>query len=48
MPLESGRSQAVISRNISRERHAGKPQEQAIAIAMRKAGRVSKKKSKGK
>ena len=39
MPLESGSSQEVISRNISREVHAGKPHEQAIAIAMSKAGK---------
>lgn len=37
MPLESGSSQAVISRNIRREIHAGKFREQAIAIALRKA-----------
>jgi hypothetical protein len=39
MPLESGKSQDVISRNISREVHAGKPHDQAIAIAMSKAGK---------
>lgn len=39
MPLESGSSKEVISRNISREVHAGKPHDQAIAIAMNKAGK---------
>lgn len=42
MPLESGSSREVISRNISREMHAGKPQKQAIAIAFSKAGRSNK------
>lgn len=38
MPLETGKSQGAIGRNIARERHAGKPEAQAIAIAERKAG----------
>jgi hypothetical protein len=37
MPLLSGSGQATISKNISIERHAGKPEQQAIAIAERKA-----------
>jgi len=43
MPLKTGKSKAVISGNIEREMAAGKPQKQAVAIAMHKAG-----KSKGK
>jgi len=38
MPLESGSSRAVVSKNISTEVHAGKPNKQAVAIAMNKAG----------
>ena len=43
MPLKSGKSKKVISENIRIERHAGKPEKQAIAIAMSKAGRAKKK-----
>jgi hypothetical protein len=43
MPLKSGSSQKVISQNIKTEMAHGKPQKQAIAIAMSKA-RESKKK----
>ena len=45
MPLEKGKSKAVISRNIKREIAAGKPQKQAVAIALSNA---RKKKKKGK
>lgn len=44
MPLLSGSSQSVISENIRTERNAGKPEKQAIAIAMSKAGKARKRK----
>jgi hypothetical protein len=47
MPLKSGKNKKVIADNIKTEMHAGKPQKQAIAIAMSEAG-LSKKKGKKK
>ena len=44
MPLQTGKSDKAVSSNIKTEMAAGRPQKQAIAIAMRKAGRMSKKK----
>jgi len=43
MPLFKGRSQKVISRNIRELIRSGKSREQAIAIAMSKAGKRKKK-----
>lgn len=43
MPLKAGKSRATVSANVRREVAAGKPQKQAVAIALNKAG-LSKKK----
>lgn len=50
MPLNKGKSKKAISENIRIERHAGKPEKQAVAIALseaRKSGaHIPKKKAK--
>lgn len=45
MPLKRGASKAAISSNIKTEMKAGKPQKQAIAIAMSVAGKKKKRAS---
>ena len=46
MPLKKGRSRKVVAANIKTEMAAGKPQKQAVAIAMRKAGKAKPKSRK--
>jgi hypothetical protein len=46
MPLEKSTSKEAVSRNIKREKKAGKPQKQAVAIALETQRRAKKGKKK--
>lgn len=46
MPLKKGKSRKTISANIRTERAAGKPQKQAVAIALSTARRSGRKRKR--
>jgi len=48
MPLKKSASKKAVSENIRTEMKAGKPQKQAIAIALDVQKRAAAKKAKGK
>jgi len=46
MPLKPGKSNSVVSSNIEEMMKAGHPQKQAVAAAMKKAGKAKGQKKK--
>lgn len=48
MPLKKGATKEVIAENIRREKAAGKPHKQAVAIALSKAAEHRKEQAKRK
>lgn len=43
MPLKKGKSDKTVSKNIKKLMHEGKPQKQAVAIALHEAREYEKK-----
>lgn len=46
MPLKAGKSRETVSENIRELRHSGRPEKQAVAIAMSEKRRSGKKKAR--
>ena len=46
MPLLSGKSNDIVSENVKTLRNEGKSEAQAVAIALSKAGRSNRKKTR--